>query len=111
MLTRSLQLAKKTAVLLLVLWTQQAPPAVADSDALEFRHGVSQIPNYKLKYPRGFTHFDYVNVEAPKGGALVLPTAVPLDSVTLAWLYGHTTNLATAALLSFHVDRLERFRH
>ena len=82
MLKRYLQLAQKTAVLLLVLWTQQAPPAVADSDALEFRHGVSQIPNYKLKYPRGFTHFDYVNVEAPKGGALVLPTSVPLDSVS-----------------------------
>ncbi len=81
MLTRSLQLAQKTAVLLLVLWTQQAPPAAAD-DPLEFRHGVSQIPNYKLKYPRGFTHFDYVNVEAPKGGTLVLPTAVPLDSVS-----------------------------
>ncbi len=82
MLKRYLQLAQKTAVLLLVLWTQQAPPAVADSDALEFRHGVSQIPNYKLKYPRGFTHFDYVNIEAPKGGALVLPTSVPLDSVS-----------------------------
>ena len=81
MSTRSLRLARKTAVLLLVLWTQQAPPAAAD-DSLEFRHGVSQIPNYKLKYPRGFTHFDYVNVEAPKGGALVLPTAVPLDSVS-----------------------------
>ncbi len=81
MLTRSLRLAQKSAVLLLVLWTQQAPPAAAD-DPLEFRHGVSQIPNYKLKYPRGFTHFDYVNVEAPKGGALVLPTAVPLDSVS-----------------------------
>ena len=81
MLKRYLQLAQKTAVLLLVLWTQQAPPAAAD-DPLEFRHGVSQIPNYKLKYPRGFTHFDYVNIEAPKGGALVLPTSVPLDSVS-----------------------------
>ena len=90
MLTRYLQLTQKTAVLLLVLWTQQAPLAVADSDdstlhaedSLEFRYAVSQIPNYKLKYPRGFTHFDYVNVEAPKGGELVLPTAVPLDSVS-----------------------------
>lgn len=88
MLTRYLQLAQKTAVLLLVLWTQQAPPAVADSNALvddsalEFRHGVSQIPNYQLKYPLGFTHFDYVNPEAPKGGALVLPTSIPLDAVS-----------------------------
>ncbi len=81
MLTRPLQLVQKTAVLLLILWTQQSPPAAAN-DPLEFRYGVSQIPNYKLKYPRGFTHFDYVNVEAPKGGALVLPTAVPLDSVS-----------------------------
>ncbi len=27
----------------------------------------------KPKYPDGFTHFDYVNPNAPKGGTLVLP--------------------------------------
>ena len=72
----------KIASLLLILWTQQVALVVAESDALEFRHGISQIPNYELKYPRGFAHFDYVNPDAPKGGTLVLPNASSLDTVS-----------------------------
>ena len=67
---------------MLALWTQQATPAVVDYDALEFRHGVSQIPDYDLKYPRGFPHFDYVNPDAPKGGTLVLPYTYSVDSAS-----------------------------
>jgi microcin C transport system substrate-binding protein len=63
----------RTAGLLIALWAQQVAPVIADSEVLEFRHGLSQIPNYELKYPRDFTHFDYVNLDAPKGGTLVLP--------------------------------------
>lgn len=33
-------------------------------------HGISMYGD--LKYPAGFTHFDYVNPDAPKGGSLVL---------------------------------------
>ena len=60
-----------------VLWllTPCALPAFAadvDYEALEFRHGVSQIPHYELKYPHDFAHFDYVNPDAPKGGTLTL---------------------------------------
>ena len=43
------------------------------AESLEFHHGVSQIPNYDLKYAPDFKHFDYVNPDAPKGGTLVLP--------------------------------------
>ena len=68
--------------MLLALWTQRATPVVDDSDALEFRHGVSQFPNYDLKYPPGFAHFDYVNPNAPKGGTLVLPVVYNMDSVS-----------------------------
>ncbi|MCE2426187.1 MAG: ABC transporter substrate-binding protein [Pseudomonadales bacterium] len=57
---------------MLALYTQQATPAVIDYEALEFRHGISQIPHYDLKYPQDFAHFDYVNPDAPKGGALTL---------------------------------------
>lgn len=57
---------------LLALCTYQATAAGVDYDALEFRHGISQIPNYDLKYPRDFAHLDYVNPDAPKGGALML---------------------------------------
>ena len=68
--------------LCLVLWTQGATPSDIDLDALEFRHGVSQFPDYDLKYPPDFAHFDYVNPEAPKGGTLVLPYSYAMDSVS-----------------------------
>ena len=69
-------------ILLLVLWAQRADPAEVDLDGLEFRHGVSQYPDYDLKYPPGFAHFDYVNPDAPKGGTLVLPITYTMDSVS-----------------------------
>ena len=53
---------------LLALCTPQATGAGIDYEALEFRHGISQIPNYDLKYARDFPHLDYVNPDAPKGG-------------------------------------------
>lgn len=36
--------------------------------AAEFRHGISVFGD--LKYPKNFTHFDYVNPNAPKGGEI-----------------------------------------
>ena len=57
---------------LLALGAQQATAAGVDYDALEFRHGISQIPDYDLKYPHDFAHFDYVNPDAPKGGTLTV---------------------------------------
>ncbi len=44
-----------------------------------FRHGTTLFE--KLKYPEGFTHFDYVNVSAPKGGRVRLATLGSFDSV------------------------------
>ncbi len=43
-----------------------ALPAVAGLSAETPRHGLSTFG--ELKYPPGFTHFAYVNPEAPKGG-------------------------------------------
>ena len=43
-----------------------------DIDKLSFRHGIAFF--HELKYPSDFTHFDYVNPDAPKGGTLVLST-------------------------------------
>lgn len=42
----------------------------ASPAAAEFRHGLSTFGD--LKYPAGFTHFDYVNPDAPKGGKIAL---------------------------------------
>jgi microcin C transport system substrate-binding protein len=36
-------------------------------DEAAWEHGVSLLGN--LKYPAGFTHFDWVNPAAPKGGS------------------------------------------
>ncbi|MDE0054649.1 MAG: extracellular solute-binding protein [Gammaproteobacteria bacterium] len=67
---------------LLALCTHQAAAAGVDYDALEFRHGISQIPNYELKYPEDFAHLDYVNPAAPKGGALSLAYTYSMVSAT-----------------------------
>jgi microcin C transport system substrate-binding protein len=48
----------------LVAVAPPAPPAAAQERV--WRHGLSLFG--ELKYPPGFKHFDYVNVNAPKGG-------------------------------------------
>ncbi len=44
----------------------------------EPRHGLSIFGD--LKYPENFTHFDYVNPDAPKGGRMALIGPVPRDT-------------------------------
>lgn len=56
-------LARLTALLLGGMITLASFVVLAD-------HGVAQYGN--PKYPAGFSHFDYVNPDAPKGGTLVL---------------------------------------
>ncbi|MET3662181.1 extracellular solute-binding protein [Aquamicrobium ahrensii] len=43
----------------------------ADNPTGRKLHGLSAFG--ELKYPAGFTHFDYVNVDAPKGGTFNFP--------------------------------------
>jgi len=45
----------------------QAAAEGEGSRPAELRHGLSFFGD--LKYPKGFPHFDYVNAQAPKGGA------------------------------------------
>jgi microcin C transport system substrate-binding protein len=47
--------------------------------AEEWRHGLSFFGD--LKYPADFTHFDYVNPNAPKTGRIKLPSLGNFDSV------------------------------
>ena len=42
-------------------------------EELEFKHGIAFFQD--LKYPADFTHFDYLNPDAPKGGKLVLASS------------------------------------
>ena len=47
-------------------------PAATTLDGLEFKHGIAFFA--PLKYPANFTHLDYLNPDAPKGGLLVEAT-------------------------------------
>ena len=48
---------------------------VAWADGAKPSHGISVFGD--LKYPPGFTHFDYVNADAPKGGEFKLQSVGP----------------------------------
>lgn len=45
---------------------------------LDFKHGIAFF--HDLKYPADFTHFDYLNPAAPKGGKLVLSWGFSFDT-------------------------------
>ena len=51
---------------------------IATSSQAEPAHGLSAFGD--LKYPATFTHFDYVNPDAPKGGRMALIGPVPVDT-------------------------------
>ncbi len=50
-------------------------------DALEFKHGIAFFDD--LKYPPDFTHLDYLNPDAPKGGVLVQSTRRDFNTLTI----------------------------
>lgn len=54
-------------------------PAITSAQEQEWRHGIATIG--ELKYPQGFANFDYVNVDAPKGGALRLAVEGNFDTL------------------------------
>ena len=56
--------------------SDDVPPEV---DGLTFEHGIAFFG--ELKYPADFTHFEYLNPDAPKGGRMVLPFSTPFDTL------------------------------
>ncbi len=65
-----------------------------------YRHGISLL--HDLKYPASFTHFDYSNPSAPKGGSLTLSTTWAIRNLSGAW----GTGVSNAAGLERTMDRL-----
>ncbi|MPZ40782.1 MAG: ABC transporter substrate-binding protein [Rhizobiales bacterium] len=57
-------------------------PAAAQSNADEWRHGLSLFG--EIKYPAGFKHFDYVNPQAPKAGTVRLIAIGTFDNFNIA---------------------------
>jgi len=63
----------------------------ARAQANEWRHGLSLFGD--LKYPAGFEKFDYVNVDAPKGGRARLFSVGTFDSLNPYTFKGNATGL------------------
>jgi microcin C transport system substrate-binding protein len=61
-------------------WTSRAE-AQKKTTSMVWRHGVS--PFGELKYPSGFKQFDYVNANAPKGGAACQIALGPFDNFNM----------------------------
>ncbi|MDE0445014.1 MAG: hypothetical protein OXL38_23275, partial [Gammaproteobacteria bacterium] len=57
--------------------------SVCLADQPPYQHGISLL--HDLKYPADFTHFEYANPSAPKGGSLTLSTTWPVRNVSGAW--------------------------
>jgi microcin C transport system substrate-binding protein len=67
-------------------------PAMAASEAVTETHGLSVFGD--LKYPPDFHHFDYVNVNAPKGGLFSTVPTMRLNNQSF-----HTFNSLNAFIL------------
>ncbi|MCK5349442.1 MAG: ABC transporter substrate-binding protein, partial [Desulfobacula sp.] len=66
---------KKTIIVLIIMW--MAGIVSANENSIISTHfSLRDTPKYK----EGFTHFDYVNPDAPKGGSVTLSTTGTFDS-------------------------------
>ena len=65
---------------LLILGALCCSTALANTDNGGYKHGISFF--HQLKYSAGFTHFDYVNPDAPKGGILVMATQADFNTLS-----------------------------
>ncbi|MDE0421397.1 MAG: extracellular solute-binding protein [Gammaproteobacteria bacterium] len=74
--------------------------SVCLGDQPPYQHGISLL--HDLKYPADFTHFEYSNPSAPKGGRLTLSTTWPVRNVSGAW----GTGVSNASGLERTMDRL-----
>ncbi|MCH8182122.1 MAG: ABC transporter substrate-binding protein [Proteobacteria bacterium] len=70
----------------------------------EPRHGISAFGD--LKYPADFTNFDYVNVDAPKGGTLRLRGTLSFDTVNPFTLKGIRFRGRNASAMGLPYDSL-----
>lgn len=73
-------------LLFTVVYLALAGNAVADKENIIEAHGFALYGD--LKYPEGFSHFDFVNPEAPKGGTLRLMGFGAYDSLNPYTLKG-----------------------
>ncbi len=80
-------------------------PNGATAQANEWRHGLSLFGD--LKYPAGFEKFDYVNVDAPKGGRARLFSVGTFDSLNPYTFKGNATGLIGLTMDSLMTTSLD----
>lgn len=80
---------------------QAAPPVQADSVVIQ-AHAIAM--HGTPKYPAGFSHFDYVNPDAPKGGTLRLAAEGSYDSFNPYIPKGDAANPGVYETLMFNSD-------
>ena len=77
MFCRAPAVTRRFAARLVFLWAGSLACAFADDG---WQHGLSNFGTFK--YTPGFSHFDYVNPDAPKGGRLVLAYGAAFNNFT-----------------------------
>ncbi|AMB87811.1 ABC transporter substrate-binding protein [Pseudomonas agarici] len=87
---------------LLLLFISLALSSPASATISE-SHGYAQFGT--LKYPARFTHFDWVNAHAPKGGTLRLMALGTFDTLNPYTLKG-TSPVSTANFLQYGINEL-----
>ena len=76
-----------------------------------YEHGISFF--HELKYPADFSHFDYINPDAPKGGVLVQSTQSDFNTLSLItdqsvtapgvnWIYDSLVSYRSEEMSSFY---------
>ena len=87
--------------------------ATASLHAVEptYKHGISFF--HELKYPANFSHFDYINPDAPKGGTLIqtarrdfntlsLISDVGVAAPNITWIYDILVSYRAEEISSFY---------
>ncbi len=87
-------------VLLLLICLGLSFPSFA---AISESHGYAQFGT--LKYPENFTHFDWVNPDAPKGGRLKLMASGSFDTLN-PYTFKGTSPIATPGFFQYGVSEL-----
>lgn len=87
-------------ILLLLISLASSVPAFA---TLRESHGFAQFG--ALKYPQSFTHFDWVNPDAPKGGTISLMASGTFDTLN-PYTFKGTSPSATPGFLQYGVSEL-----
>lgn len=82
-----------------MLWAALATLAFGQDQKTIVAHGISTFGD--LKYPAGFSHLDYVNPEAPKGGEISIWAFGGFDS-----MHPYTTKGRAGALSSVFFESL-----